>query len=83
MNHRHRHDVEDTPDVHVLWIGKLLVATAFVVCCLDVLIDLAAIRAFEINVVVLVRVDSSADVQARQLGHNYVGTEPLALAIAG
>lgn len=65
MDDSHGHDVEDTAGVGVFWVRKVLVAPAFVVGCLDILVHLPAIRAFQIEPIFAMRFDGGTD---RQVG---------------
>ena len=61
LDHRDRHDVEDAAGVGVFRIGQFLVAPALVVGGLNLAVDLAAIRAFEIDAVLPVGGDGAAN----------------------
>ena len=61
LDHGDGHDVEDAAGVGVFRVGQFLVASALVVGRLNLAVDLSAIRAFEIDAVVAVRLDGAAD----------------------
>ena len=63
---RNGHDVEDAAGVGVFRVCKFLVASAFVVGRLYVLVHLPAIRAFEIEPIFAMRFDGGADPPGRR-----------------
>ena len=61
LDDRDRHDVEDAAGVRVFGVGQFVVAPTLVVGRLDLAVDLAAIRAFEVDAVFAMSLDGAAD----------------------
>ena len=61
LDHRERHDVEDTAGVRVFRVGQFLVASPPVVSRLNLAVDLSAISAIQINTVFPVRANGGSN----------------------
>src|SRR5438552_16684776 len=73
---RNSHDVEDAAGVDVFGVRQFIVAPAFVIGRLDVLVNLPAIRAFEVEPIFSMCFDGGADRWIGDLAAQALGEFP-------
>lgn len=72
LNDSHSHDAKDSSSVGVFRVRELIVTPTIIIGCLNLTVDLTAIRAFEIKKVVAMGLDSTSNHRVGDLLFRYL-----------